>query len=550
MITSLSIHNVVLIDKAEIQFAPGLCILSGETGSGKSILLDALGLAIGFRANMRLIGLDENKAQVTADFDISKNPGCSEFLAENDLIDSQNPGQLRIRRTISDSSVNKIFVNDNPIGVNLLAKIGEFLVEVHGQHDQRGLLNIASHVEILDEFSGNQKLLGELKINYENLREVEKKIADLNAKKEAALREKDYLEHVVRELENADVKAGEEDDLVSKKELLIGREKIINAANDLKSHLLEANSQLNLAQKVIIRNQKHLEKYSELSDKVDRQISELDSEIEGIESHLRDLFLGENNLEDIEERLFFIRSLARKFGTSVENLSQIIAEAKHKLTLISGDEKSSKDLEIKRSELVAEYKKMASQLSEKRKKSSKILAQKVEEELSFLKMGGVKFEAEVVTSDLQISPSGADKVRFVAAINGGNFDDISKIASGGELSRFMLALKVALLEVKSVPTMIFDEIDTGIGGSTADAVGKRLKTLSTRLQILVVTHQPQIAAKADNHFKINKIFSGNKAKTEIKKLDENEREQEIARMLSGEQISSEAVSAARSLIQG
>lgn len=549
MITSLSIHNVVLIDKAEIQFAPGLCILSGETGSGKSILLDALGLAIGFRANMRLIGSDENKAQVAADFDITKNSACTDFLKENDLLDADNPCQLRIRRTISDNSVNKIFVNDNPIGVNLLAKIGEFLVEIHGQHDQRGLMNVAAHIEILDEFSGNQKLLSELKSNYENLREVEKKIVDLAAKKEAALREKDYLEHVVRELENADVKIGEEDDLVSKKEQLISREKIVNAANDLKSHLLEANSQLALAQKVIIRNQKHLENYSDLSDKIDRQISELDSEIESVESNLRELLSGENNLEDIEERLFLIRSLARKFSTSVDNLAQIVDDAKHKLTLISGEEKSSKELEIKRSELVAEYKKITSHLSERRKKSSKILAQKVEEELSFLKMGGVKFEVEIVTTDSLISLNGSDKVRFVASINGGNFDDISKIASGGELSRFMLALKVALLEVKSVPTMIFDEIDTGIGGSTADAVGKRLKTLSTKLQILVVTHQPQIAAKADNHFKINKIFSGNKAKTEIKKLDLNDREQEIARMLSGEQISSEAVSAARSLIQ-
>ncbi|MBU6140303.1 MAG: DNA repair protein RecN [Proteobacteria bacterium] len=569
MLTSLSIHNIVLIDKAEIELAPGLCILSGETGSGKSILLDALGLAIGFRANFRLIGGDENKAQVAAEFDISQNEICKKFLTENDLLDSENPSLLRIRRTINENSVNKIFVNDNAIGVNLLAKVGETLVEIHGQHDQRGLLNPSAHLAILDEFAGNENLLKNLKKIYENLRVVEEKISDISAKKEAAAREKDYLEHVVQELENAELKADEENELIAKKDFLISKEKILNFSSDLKSHLLEANSQLLLAQKILIRNQNLGEDFDGLSEKIDRQNDELDSAISSIEALVRKISADENNLDEIEERLFFIRALARKFNVPIDSLPQIILDAQEKLKLLSNEEEFVGELEKQRLELNKDYKKIADELSERRKKSAKILSEKVEAELKFLKMGETKFLIDIARDSLRTvslskgqgddlghaepveacSPAGYDRVRFTASLNKNGFDDISKIASGGELSRFMLALKVALLDVKSVPTMIFDEIDTGIGGSTADAVGKRLKTLSEKLQILVVTHQPQIAAKAKTHFKISKVFSENKAKTEIKKLDKKDREQEIARMLSGEEISVEAVLAAKSLIE-
>ena len=550
MLTSLSIHNIVLIDKAEIALSSGLCILSGETGSGKSILLDALGLAIGFRANFRLIGSDENKAQVAAEFDISQNQICKNFLSENDLLDAESPNFLRIRRAINENSINKIFVNDVAIGVNLLAKVGETLVEIHGQHDQRGLLNPAAHLSILDEFAVNGNLLKNLKKIYENLREVEKKIAEIAAKKEAAEREKDYLTHVVQELESAELKADEESELIAKKDFLISKEKILNFSGDLKLHLVEANSQLISAQKILIRNQNFGEDFDGLSEKIDRQNDELDSAISNIHDLVRKISAGENNLNEIEERLFFIRSLARKFSVPIDSLPQIIFDAKEKLKLLSNEVAAACELENQRLALNNDYKKIADELSLRRKKSAKILSEKVEAELKFLKMGEVKFLVDIACDGLETcSQVGYEKVRFTASLNKNSFDDISKIASGGELSRFMLALKVALLDVKSVPTMIFDEIDSGIGGSTADAVGKRLKTLSEKLQILVVTHQPQIASKADNHFKISKIISGDKAKTKIKKLDKQDREQEIARMLSGEEISVEAVLAARSLIE-
>jgi DNA repair protein RecN (Recombination protein N) len=558
LLKSLSIQNIVLIDKTEIIFTSGLCILTGETGSGKSILLDALGLAIGFRSNLRLIGNDENKAGVAAEFDIEKNEICKNLLKENDLVDEQNPNLLRIRRSISENSGSKVFINDIAVGVNLLSTIGETLIEIHGQHDQRGLLNPSAHIEILDEFARNESLLKNLRKNYENLKSLDEKISDIKSKKEQAQREKDYLEHVVKELENADVQIDEEKELVAKKDQLIGKEKILNFLSELKSNLTEASSQLFLGQKIIMRNQNIIDnflsekkdEFEDLITKIDQQSNELDLAISNADGTIREVNNSENNLEEIEERLFFIRSLARKFNVQANELPEIIEDAKQKLKLISGEEKISFELEIERSALFKEYQKIAAELSERRKKSAKVLSQKVEEELKFLKMDGTKFLVDVTPFQIEasITQNGYDKVRFTASINKNSFDDISKIASGGELSRFMLALKVALMNVKSVPTMIFDEIDTGIGGSTADAVGKRLKILSNNLQILVVTHQPQIAAKADTHFKISKISDAKKVKTTIEKLSESNREREIARMLSGEEISKEALAAAKNLI--
>ena len=560
MLNFLSIQNIVLIDKAEIQFSRGLCVLTGETGSGKSILLDALGLAIGFRSNLRLIGNEENKAQVLAEFDISQNQNCQKILQENDLLDTENQHLLRIRRSIQDNSGSKVFINDVAIGVNLLAKIGESLLEIHGQHDQRGLLNTSAHGEILDEFAQNQNLLKNLKKKYEELKEVEEKIAELKAKKDQAEREKDYLTHVVQELENAAIKPDEENELVSKKDQIIGKEKILNFLSELKSHLTEANSQLISSQRILIRNQNitdnflsdRKDDFEKLIEKIDQQNIELDSALSSFDGIIRDIRNSDDNLSEIEERLFFIRSLARKFNVRIEELSEVILQSREKLKLIVGEEYLALDLEEKREELFKNYQKIAVELSERRKKAALVLAKKVEEELQFLKMGNSRFLIDVsrveASEQILTSPKGFDKIRFTASINNNNFDDISKIASGGELSRFMLALKVALMDVRSVPTMIFDEIDTGIGGSTADAVGKRLKILSKNLQILVVTHQPQIAAKADIHFKISKTSDTKKIKTAIEKLSEKNRQIEIARMLSGEKISDEALAAAGRLI--
>jgi DNA repair protein RecN (Recombination protein N) len=569
VLKSLIINNIVLIDKAEIEFEKGLCILSGETGSGKSILLDALGLAIGFRSNSRLIGSHDNKSNVIAEFDISSNPQCQEILVSNEISNSHNPHQLIIRRTLSENISSKVFVNDVPISVNLLAKIGESLVEIHGQHEQRGLLNSANHLIILDEFASNQNLNKDLKKIYDELSKIDNQIADFEEKKSAIEREKDYLEHVINEINDAKIFENEEQILVQKKDHLIAKEKILNFIADIKNSLTEASSSLFQSQKVLSRNHNLIENFLKseaenffsLSEKTDIQINEIEDSIKNLEQICKELNSSQDSKDEIEERLFIIRNLSRKFSCNSNELQKLAQDSQTKLSSLNHEEKLSQDLIIKRQDYFEKYQKIAQDLSKKRKKSAVELAKKVEAELEFLKMAGTKFLVEISENQISNSdeknsfqsknyfPNGFEKAIFKASLNKNNFDEITKIASGGELSRFMLALKVALIDVKSVPTIIFDEIDTGVSGSTSDAIGKRLRTLAKASQILVVTHQPQIASKADSHLKISKSEIGGKIKTKIEILDKDSKINEIARMLSGEEISPEAISASKKLLE-
>ncbi len=556
MLKLLTINNVVLIKKAEINFNKGLCILSGETGSGKSILLDALGLAIGFRSNSRLIGENNDFAQVVAEFDISNNDTCRNFLKENDLFNDNN--SLIIRRVIKENSSSKAYVNDILVGINILARIGEFLIEIHGQNDQRGLLNPACHLQILDNFAKNKQKLQKISSIYQKFKEVDEKINDIKKREDFLKREQDYLEHVITELEKVNVLIGEEEELKNKKDQLVAKEKILKFFNEIKSNLLEANSQLITGQRYFLRNQNIIDQYisnskddmENLNNVIDKQITELDLEISKIDDQIYQISGNNDNLEEIEERLFLIRSLARKHNISCDELSKFNEDLNSKLQLITNDQLSINDLNQQRKQLIVEYKICAQELSKSRKEAAHILSSKVENELQFLKMANVKFMVNVDYSESDnIGVKGMDKVDFKASINNRDFDNIAKIASGGELSRFMLALKVAISNEDFSQTMIFDEIDTGIGGAVADAVGVRLKLLSKNRQILVVTHQPQIAAKSDMHLQISKVANDDKVNTIITNLDQQQKQQEIARMLSGENISQEALNAAESLIK-
>jgi DNA repair protein RecN (Recombination protein N) len=579
----LKINNIVLIKKAEINFEKGLCILSGETGSGKSILLDALGLAVGFRSNARLIGSSENKGSVEAIFDISNNSECLSLLKENEILDVENSSELRIRRIISleekDKISNKIYLNDVLIGVNLAAKIGETLIEIHGQHQQGNLINSSFHIKILDEFAANRNDVFELGKIYQKIKEISEKIREINNKKEQLARDKDYLNFVIQEIKNSNIEKNEEEELVKKRNIINAYEKITTFVNELKNKINDAQTNLILANKNIARNQNLInnflanqtEEFSQIEEKIDAQNSTIDEITESIEKIVSNLSIDEN-LSEIEERLFLIRNLSRKYNCSSDQLNEIVADAETKLQNLIEIEDSNQNLVIEQTQQIKNYFNLAKKISQKRVSAAKTLSKKVEEELLFLKMASTKFLVEVkndistlenlVSKEFEkfsqdeiiekiisnFSVSGFDKVKFLASINNNNFDEISKIASGGELSRFMLSLKVALMEVRSTETIIFDEIDAGVGGNTADAIGKRLKKLAENYQILVVTHQPQIAAKADQHLQISKINEKNLVKTMIQNLNSSEKISEIARMISGEKITSEAIAAAEKLI--
>jgi DNA repair protein RecN (Recombination protein N) len=356
---------------------------------------------------------------------------------------------------------------------------------------------------------------------------------------------------------------------VQKKDHLIAKEKILNFIADIKNSLTEASSNLFQSQKILSRNhnlvenflKSEAENFFSLSEKTDIQINEIEDSIKNLEQICKELNSSQDSKDEIEERLFIIRNLSRKFNCNSNELQKLAQDSQVKLSNLNHEEKLSQDLIIKRQDYFEKYQKIAQDLSKKRKKSAVELAKKVEDELEFLKMAGTKFLVEISENQISNSdeknspqvknyfPNGFEKAIFKASLNKNNFDEITKIASGGELSRFMLALKVALIDVKSVPTIIFDEIDTGVSGSTSDAIGKRLRTLAKASQILVVTHQPQIASKADSHLKISKSEIGGKVKTKIEILDKDSKIDEIARMLSGEEISPEAMSASRKLLE-
>jgi DNA repair protein RecN (Recombination protein N) len=561
VLSSILIRNIVLIDHLEISLENNACqnfvVLTGETGSGKSILLDALGLAIGYRSNNRLLKQGATEGLVVAEFDISNNPTCQEILHENGLTNQENPHILILRRVLLEGA-SKAFVNDISVGVNLLAKIGLSLIEIHGQNEQSNLLDPSFHRIVLDNYANNKILLRQTNQCFEALENVKKQLQKLSDDKEQNDREKDYLQHIIKELEAAKIEIGEEEILSDQRNLISNQEKINHLMSEVLAQISQADSNINSALKALTRNSNVSNLLNSTENKLDNLVNILDeisvkndqakAIVDGV---FGDLQTGDLSLEEIEERLFLIRGLARKFNIAIDDLPAFLDDAERKLKLVENFDIVSLDLEKQKVELEKEYLQNATKLSQIRKKAALELTKKVESELAFLKMNSVKFVVKIEPlSEENYSKDGFDKIRFAAATNASsNLDDINKIASGGELSRFMLALKVALLEIKSVPILIFDEIDAGIGGAVANAVGERLKLLSKTLQILVVTHHPQIAAKANCHLKVQKTTQQNITKTQITVLDLQAREQEVARMLAAENITDEAIAAARKLME-
>lgn len=552
MLRSLNIRNVVLIDKLDIDFKSGFGVLTGETGAGKSILLDSLGLVLGKRAETSLIRKGEDKLSVTAVFDNIENPEFDKLLADNDL---ERSTEIMIKRSLSSSGAGKIFFNDQPISAKLLKEIGKYLVEIHGQFDNQGLLNPANHLSVLDRFGGYDDILSNCNRSYHEYKQAVKNLAQAEANIAKAKEDEDNLRHWVKELEQLSPQKGEMDDLQTRRRELMNSEKIIENLNYAYTALIQGkdvSSSLRAAQSGIDKANTYVDgKYDEIYNTLDRALIEVTDAIDAIENASSDIAINSNEQENIDSRIFALKDLARKHSVDVESLPEALEAFKQQLSTIEMGEEGLSSLRQEEQAKRLEYVTAANSLNHARIEAASKLDKLVNDELPSLKMEKAKFITSVDRQEeSRWSETGFDDVCFTVSTNPNSPQGpINKIASGGELSRFMLALKVNLAQTSSLPTMIFDEVDAGIGGAVAQAVGERLARLGKDVQVLVVTHAPQVAALGSSHFKVAKHTENDITTTTVYQLSVPERQEEIARMLAGEVISDEARAAALKLMK-
>jgi DNA repair protein RecN (Recombination protein N) len=552
MLTSLAIRDVVLIEALELDFGAGLGVLTGETGAGKSILLDALGLALGARADSGLVRQGAAQAVVTATFDTPHDGGpIASLLAENALeIDPGEP--LIIRRIVKADGGSRGFVNDQPASAGLLRELAQYLVEVHGQHDDRGLLNPRGHRALLDAFGRSH--VGIVARAYRTWRDAEDALAVARAEIDAAARDRDYLAHAVAELRQLAPEPGEEEALAERRRTTQRAEKIAEDMAALDDYLGGSDgglARLRQATRVLERVADAHPALAEALAALDRAINDGALAEDQMAAARRALTFDPRALEEDEARLFDLRAMARKHRVQPDDLAQLAEGMAGRLATIEAGEEGLAQLDRRVAETRAAYEAAADALSAERHAAATRLDIAVAGELAPLKLDAARFRTMIETlPDEQWGPGGKDRVEFEIATNpGAPFAPLTKIASGGELSRFILALKVSLAEEGGAATMIFDEIDRGVGGAVASAIGERLARLADRTQLLVVTHSPQVAARGGQHYFIAKSSDGLVTRTGVIALDSAARREEIARMLSGATITDEARAQAERLLE-
>jgi len=552
MLTALSIRNIVLIEALDLEFEGGLGVLTGETGAGKSILLDSLGLALGMRADSGLVRSGEGQASVAATFE----PGASSTriiaLAEESGLAIEPGEPILIRRTLKADGGSRAFLNDQPCSAALLREIGGALVEIHGQHDDRGLLNPAGHRALLDAFgrcaSGDVAQAHDIwRTSVDALDRARDEVAN-------AARDRDYLSHVVAELNSFAPQPGEEAELAEERAAMQKGERLgedLSTLNDLLDGSDGGLSQLRQAARRLDRIAPDHQLLAEALSALDRAVIEASEAEELLERAAEALSYDPARLDAIETRLFDLRGLARKHQVQPDDLAALADELAGKLSRIEAGEEGLAGLEQTARKAQADYEAAARALSAQRTEAAARLDTAVAGELAPLKLDAARFRTAVEPlPQSQWGPQGADRVEFEISTNpGAPFAPLTKIASGGELSRFILALKVALAEQGGAQTMIFDEIDRGVGGAVASAIGERLARLAGSGQVIVVTHSPQVAARGGAHMMISKSSDGIVTRTDVRPLDDAGRREEIARMLSGADVTPEARAQADRLLE-
>jgi DNA repair protein RecN (Recombination protein N) len=553
MLARLSIRDIVLIDRLDIDFAAGLSVLTGETGAGKSILLDAFALALGARGDAALVRAGAEQGHVTAAFELPRTHPARALMAASDI---PAEDELILRRVQLGDGRTRAFVNDQPVTAQALRALGAALVEIHGQHDERALVDAATHRRLLDAFGALEPQAAEVERLWNERRARESEVASHRAEVERAGREADFLRHAVAELRRLAPEPAEETALAEKRAGMMQAEKVAGDLRDAHDAVAGAHSPVPAISAALRRLERRAAQAPALIEPtvkaLDAALNALDDARGHLDAALRAADHDPHELERIEERLFALRAAARKYNVPVDALDALAARYAADLGLIDAGAERLAALEAAASAAAASYVTAATALSAERKKAAAKLDKAVNGELAPLKLERARFSTEIVSDAGAAGPHGLDRIEFWVQTNPGTRPGpLMKVASGGELARFLLALKVVLADRGSAPTLVFDEIDTGVGGAVADAIGVRLARLGRRAQVIAVTHAPQVAARADRHYVISKsaLDKGRRVATRVAEVAADHRREEIARMLAGAEITAEARAAAERLIK-
>jgi DNA repair protein RecN (Recombination protein N) len=552
MLRFLRIRNLALIRELEIEFGPGLNLLTGETGSGKSILVDALGLLLGARPSQEMIRSDCDAAVVEGCFEAAKCPSVLPLIVSSGIETEDN--DLLIRREISVGGRNRVFINSTLATTALLKAIGEKLADIHGQQDQRSLLDLPTHLEWLDFFGGNAAKVNEIREIYKEMRRIAQKIKTKATGEQERLRKIDSLQFQIDEIQKINPKPNEKEELENEKNLLSNREKILSLATEAYSILYENELSILRESKRLSRILEELERFDKCWTPHREALEDSRYKLEDVAFAARDYAarsdFSPERLELVHQRLYALEKLTRKYGSSISEILEYSGECARELNELLADADTTSQLAQQLQEISGRYLKSAEKLSEKRRLDAERLQHEIQKEFSALAMERmrmqVRFHSRKEGEGEDGLPgfyglNGVDHVEFLIAPNQGEeFRPLAKIASGGELSRLMLAIKSLCRNEETGKTLVFDEVDTGIGGRVAEAVGKRLRDVSHENQVLCVTHLPQIAAFARTHFSVGKKLIGERAETVVKNLNESERVDELSRMLGGEIITDTA----------
>lgn len=550
MLNHLSIKNVAVIDKLDVEFHDGVSVLTGETGAGKSIIIDSINMILGDRANKELVRYGTDKAVVQAVFDSSEL--ISDILEENDI--EAEDDQIIITRQITRDGKSVAKINGMAVTLNILREISDRLINIHGQHDNQALLTPVRHVAFLDAYADDEKYVSEYKAALREKREIEKKLSSLVMDDREKMQKIDLLEYQVNEIKKASLVKGEEDELKEQRDIFANAEQITNSVNEAYQNIYGGEEVQSAYDGVSIA----VNALSDVSDynpelkKMYESLSSVMYSMEDIAHDIKEFGDGvefdEQTLNDIEERLDLISRLKRKYGGSVEAVLEYLDKAETDLNNIKLSDEKTEELKKELDHVTKVLREKGEILSKKRLEAAKVLEKSIEKSLHELNMEKARFCVSVESTG-EFYDNGMDKVEFLISANPGEpLKPLVKIASGGELSRVMLAIKSILADTDGVDTMIFDEIDTGVSGRAAMSIAKKLSVIGKNKQVICITHLPQLAAAADNHYLINKNTDGEMAYTTLEELDNGGREKELARIIDGGEVTSLAIDHARQML--